>query len=387
MATVREDSDHLTFMAILTTKILLAFEEHSLIPRQPTNIVIVCDSNVTLASKVLNVLFVVGDALVKFGDLRLKASNHAVFFLNGSVKACDLFGFHFVQFVGLFCISLDAANLILRWLGVEMVPEHQQVHNEEEIRMLVAQSHKSGIIDQTELALFDKIFEFADRVAREVMIPRVDMVCLYTHNRFEQNLNIIKESQYTRYPLCGKDKDDIRGIVHVREVFEHLLEGESPDLIRLARPAILIPETMEIKDALRILQKNRAGMAIVVDEYGGTAGLLTTEDIVEEIVGEIQDEFDDERPFFQNVEGGTSIDARLLIEEVNDYFGTDIEDPDNDTIGGWVFSRLKEVPRIGDEVRHNGWIFTVQEIDQRSVTRLLVKPEKKAAEGNLDRTN
>jgi len=280
-----------------------------------------------------------------------------------------------------------AANLILRWLGVEMVPEHQQVHNEEEIRMLVAQSHKSGIIDQTELALFDKIFEFADRVAREVMIPRVDMVCLYTHNRFEQNLNIIKESQYTRYPLCGKDKDDIRGIVHVREVFEHLLEGESPDLIRLARPAILIPETMEIKDALRILQKNRAGMAIVVDEYGGTAGLLTTEDIVEEIVGEIQDEFDDERPFFQSVEGGTSIDARLLIEEVNDYFGTDIEDPDNDTIGGWVFSRLKEVPRIGDEVRHNGWIFTVQEIDQRSVTRLLVKPEKKAAEGNLDRTN
>jgi CBS domain containing-hemolysin-like protein len=278
-----------------------------------------------------------------------------------------------------------AANLILRWLGVEMVPEHQQVHNEEEIRMLVAQSHKSGIIDQTELALFDKIFEFADRVAREVMIPRVDMVCLYVQNSLEQNLNVIKESQYTRYPLCGKDKDDIRGIVHVREVYEHLVAGKNPDLIRLARPAILIPETMEIKDALRILQKNRAGMAIVIDEYGGTAGLVTTEDIVEEIVGEIQDEFDDERPFFQNVGDGTSIDARLLIEEVNDYFGTDIEDPDNDTIGGWVFSQLKEVPRVGDEVKHNDWVFTVQEIDQRSVTRLLVKPNKKTAEDNLDR--
>lgn len=273
-----------------------------------------------------------------------------------------------------------AANLILRWLGVEMVPEHQQVHNEEEIRMLVAQSHKSGIIDQTELALFDKIFEFADRVAREVMVPRVDMVCLYTHNSLEQNLNIIKESQYTRYPLCGRDKDDIRGIVHVREVYEHLVAGEIPDLTRLARPAILIPETMEIKDALRILQKNRAGMAIVIDEYGGTAGLVTTEDIVEEIVGEIQDEFDDERPFFQTVGEGTSIDARLLIEEVNEYFGTDIEDPDNDTIGGWVFSQLQEVPRIGDEVKHNDWVFTVQEIDQRSVTRLLVKPNKKTAE-------
>src|SRR5690606_35607082 len=197
----------------------------------------------------------------------------------------------------------------------------------------------------------------------------------------DRNLKTIKETQYTRYPLCGKDKDDIRGIVHVREVYEHLVAGETPDLERLARPAIPIPETLEIKDALRILQKKRAGMAIVIDEYGGTAGLVTTEDIIEEIVGEIQDEFDDERPFFQSVEGGTSIDARLLIEEVNDYFGTDIEDPDNDTIGGWVFSRLKEVPRIGDEVRHNGWIFTVQEIDQRSEERRVGKGDGAACRG------
>jgi CBS domain containing-hemolysin-like protein len=270
-----------------------------------------------------------------------------------------------------------AANRILRWLGVEMVPEHQQAHNEEEIRMLVAQSHKSGIIDQTELALFDKIFEFADRVAREVMVPRVDMICLYIPAGLDQNLKTIKETQYTRYPLCGKDKDDIRGIVHVREVYEHLVAGETPDLERLARPAIPIPETLEIKDALRILQKKRAGMAIVIDEYGGTAGLVTTEDIIEEIVGEIQDEFDDERPFFQTTGEGTSIDARLLIEEVNEYFGMDIDDPDNDTIGGWVFSQLQEVPQIGDEVTYREWIFTVQEIEQRSVTRLLVKPNKK----------
>lgn len=296
------------------------------------------------------------------------------------MTAAPLHWFYKLFYPFIFLLN-GAANLILRWLGVEMVPEQQQVHNEEEIRMLVAQSHKSGIIDQTELALFDKIFEFADRVAREVMVPRVDMVCLYTNNSFEQNLNIIKESQYTRYPLCGKDKDDIRGIVHVREVYELLAEGKTPDLTRMARPAILIPETVEIKDALRILQKNRTGMAIVIDEYGGTAGLLTTEDIVEEIVGEIQDEFDDERPFFQTVGEGTSIDARLLIEEVNDYFGTDIQDPDNDTIGGWVFSQLKEVPRIGDEVEHDGWVFTVREIDHRSVTRLLVKPKNKNGRG------
>jgi CBS domain containing-hemolysin-like protein len=113
-------------------------------------------------------------------------------------------------------------------------------------------------------------------------------------------------------------------------------------------------------------------MAIVVDEYGGTSGLVTLEDIIEEIVGEIQDEFDDERPFFQQKGIETSIDARLLIEEVNDYFHTDIHDEDNDTIGGWVFSRLQEVPKVGKTVEFNELSFTVQEMDHNSVTRLVV---------------
>lgn len=267
-----------------------------------------------------------------------------------------------------------AANQILRWVGVgEMAPEHQQAHTEEEIRMLVAQSHKSGIIDQTELSLFDNIFEFSDRMAREIMVPRVDMICLYTDDSFHENLETIKASRHTRFPLCHEDKDYIVGIIHIRHVYERMLDGKNPNLEELARPAVQVPETMEIMEVLRILQKKRQEVAIVVDEYGGTAGLVTTEDIIEEIFGEIQDEFDDERPFFQKNGRQTSIDARLLIEEVNDYFGTDIEDPDNDTIGGWVFSRLQEVPEVGDEVHYGGFLFTVEEIDQRSVTRLLVE--------------
>jgi CBS domain containing-hemolysin-like protein len=117
-------------------------------------------------------------------------------------------------------------------------------------------------------------------------------------------------------------------------------------------------------------------MAIVVDEYGGTSGLITMEDIIEEIVGEIQDEFDDERPFFQQKGDETSIDARLLIEEVNDFFNLKIEDEDNDTIGGWIFSQLQEVPKVGAEVTHDQYRFIVQEMDYRSITRLLVKPIK-----------
>jgi CBS domain containing-hemolysin-like protein len=268
-----------------------------------------------------------------------------------------------------------AANLILKLLGIEM-SETQQAHTEEEIRMLIAQSHKSGMIDQTELALFDNIFDFTERVAREVMVPRVNMKCVYRDKPFEENLKVMKETHHTRFPLCGIDKDDILGIVHIRDVYEQLSEGKTPSLTDLARPAVLVPETMELKDILRNLQRNRVGMAIVVDEFGGTSGLVTTEDIIEEIVGEIQDEFDNEKPFFLQKGRETSIDPHLLIEEVNEYFQIDIDDPDNDTIGGWLFSRLEKVPEVGDEVAYGDLIFRVQEMDNRRITRILVKPRE-----------
>jgi CBS domain containing-hemolysin-like protein len=278
----------------------------------------------------------------------------------------------FVVFQPVIWILNHSANLILKFFGVPLEPDHQQAHTEEEIRMLVEQSHKSGMIDQTELSLFDNIFEFADRVGREVMVPRVNMVCIYVEDDLASNIEVIKESQFTRFPLCGKDKDDIIGIIHIRDVYERIIQAEDFQLSEMVRPAILVPETMEIKDILATLQKNKTEMAIVVDEYGGTSGLVTLEDIIEEIVGEIQDEFDDERPFFQQKGVETSIDARLLIEEVNDYFHTDIEDDDNDTIGGWVFSRLQEVPKVGKVVEYDGLTFTVQEMDHNSVTRLVV---------------
>jgi CBS domain containing-hemolysin-like protein len=264
-----------------------------------------------------------------------------------------------------------ASNMVLKLLGVPPERDHLHAHTEEEIRMLVEQSHKSGIIDQAELSLFDNIFEFTDRVGREVMVPRVNMVCIYVDDDLETNIEIIKESQFTRFPLCGKDKDDILGVIHIRDVYEFLISGEQFQLSQIVRPAILVPETMEIKNILQTLQKNKTEMAIVVDEYGGTSGLVTLEDIIEEIVGEIQDEFDDERPFFQQKGVETSIDARLLIEEVNDYFQTNIEDEDNDTIGGWVFSQLQEVPKVGKQVEYDDLLFTVQEMDHNSVTRLL----------------
>lgn len=266
----------------------------------------------------------------------------------------------------------QSANLMLKALGFKW-NESQQAHTEEEIRMLITQSHQSGVIDQTELMLFDNVFDFADRVAREVMVPRVNMVCVYQDQSFDKNLDILKKSTHTRLPLCGEDKDDIKGIVHVRDVYERVIENVDTSLSHLARPVVIVPETMEIKDILRTLQKNKVGMAIVVDEYGGTSGLVTTEDIIEEIFGEIQDEFDDQEiPFFLKKGSQTSIDPRLLIDEVNEHFQLDIQDTNNDTIGGWLFSQLEKVPEKGDRVLYADCQFIVEKMDQLQIRRIIV---------------
>jgi CBS domain containing-hemolysin-like protein len=268
-----------------------------------------------------------------------------------------------------------AANLTLKLFGVEL-NESQQAHTEEEIRMLIAQSHKSGMIDQVELTLFDNVFDFTERVAREVMVPRVKMTCLYEDRPFEENFHIIKNTNHTRFPLCGRDKDDIKGIIHIRDVYQVMTEGGTPDLASMVRPFIVVPESMEVKDILKNLQKRKMEMAIVVDEFGGTSGLVTTEDIIEEIFGEIQDEFDDEKPAIQEEAEGTSIDSGLLIEDVNDHFALNIDDEDNDTIGGWLFSQLQKVPQIGDQVTFGDWAFTVLEMDELRISRILVKKKE-----------
>jgi CBS domain containing-hemolysin-like protein len=176
------------------------------------------------------------------------------------------------------------------------------------------------------------------------------MVCLYLEDSFEESLQTMKKAHHTRFPLCGEDKDDVRGIIHIRDAYEMVFSQKKKDLTEIAREVVMVPETMEIKDVLRKLQKNKTGMAIVVDEYGGTSGLISTEDIIEEIFGEIQDEFD------------------------NSYFQLELEDDNNDTIGGWLYSRLNKIPEIGDAFEYGGYLFEVLEVKNRSIHRILVKP-------------
>lgn len=267
-----------------------------------------------------------------------------------------------------------AANRLLRWIGVAPATEHEAAHTEEEIRILMDESAKSGHIDKDEMALFDNIFEFADRVAREVMRPRTDMDCLFTSMSFEENLEIVHATKHTRYPVATDDKDDIIGFVHITDLLT-AKPGRDHSLEQFLRPVLMVPESMELSQVLKLMQKNRSQLAIVIDEYGGTAGLLTTEDILEEIVGEIHDEFDTtERPEVERIGDAYSVDGRALIEDLNDMLGLEVEDEEVDSIGGWLFKRMEGMVEAGRRLEHGKFMYEITEVDRLRVLRVTITP-------------
>ncbi|MFF2480626.1 hemolysin family protein [Paenibacillus sp. NPDC058071] len=268
-----------------------------------------------------------------------------------------------------------AANRLLRLVGVEPAGETEGAHTEEEIRLLMNESAKSGIIDKDEMQLFDNIFEFSDRLAREVMLPRTDMECLFTNMSFADNLKRVYATKHTRYPVGVEDKDQIIGFVHIADLLT--ADPDEPhDLEAFLRPILGVPESMEISDVLKLMQRRHSQLAIVVDEYGGTAGLLTTEMILEEIVGEIHGEFDKELPSIVVKGDITSVDGRMLLEDVNDLLGTEIEADDIDSIGGWMFIQLDGNPVKGKGLEEDGYWFEVAESKRLRVTRVHIRKLK-----------
>lgn len=266
------------------------------------------------------------------------------------------------------------ANRMLRRFGIEPASEHESAHTEEEIRILMQESHASGLIDNTELTLVDNIFDFAETHAREIMIPRTEMNCLYANLSFEENKAIALKEMHTRYPVCDNDKDNIIGFVHIKDILKVSSTGLT-NIRQITRPVTTVPESMQISQLLKLLQKKRTQIAILIDEYGGTSGLVTLEDIMEEIVGEIQDEFDEERPDLEKIDETTySINGLMLIEEVNGFFGLSIGTDDYDTIGGWIYSQIEIPPKKGQRVfcgdTHE---FVIEETDHLRISRVRVR--------------
>ncbi len=267
-----------------------------------------------------------------------------------------------------------SARLLSRSVGLQPMTGHEESHSEEELRLILADSYKSGEINQSEMMYVNNIFDFDERVAREIMVPRTEMVYFSKEDSFEANLEIIREGQFTRYPVADEDKDNIIGLVNLKEFFTGQLDDDKPNSIeQFVRPIIHVSEATPIKQLLLKMQKERIHMAIVNDEYGGTAGLVTVEDILEEIVGDIRDEFDeDELPDIEEVDENTLlVSGRLNLDEVNQRLGIFLADDEVDTIGGWFFTNNLDA-EVGASMEYEGHEFILNEKDGYQIKRIKV---------------
>ncbi|GGA15313.1 membrane protein [Paenibacillus marchantiophytorum] len=264
-----------------------------------------------------------------------------------------------------------SANQLVKIFGVQPAGEHEEAHSEEEIRIILSDSYMSGKINKSEYGYVNRIFSFDDLLAREIMIPRTDMICLYADKPLEENLSIIAKEQYTRFPVAKESKDHIIGFVNTKQFFLSYLHNPDFDFKSLLQPMLTIPESMPAKTLLRKMQKENVHIALLLDEYGGTSGLITIEDILEEIVGEIRDEFDkDEIKEIQTIgENHYLVDGMVLLNELNYALGTDIQDEHVDSIGGWLYSRQPELA-IGEEWPYRSLTFIVRERDNNRIRKI-----------------
>jgi CBS domain containing-hemolysin-like protein len=275
-----------------------------------------------------------------------------------------------------------SAGLALRLLGLARASEASLAHSQEELRIVLSMSSRSGLIGPGHARILEKAIGFADRTVRQILIPRADTVYLDTNRSPEENLSLVRSTGHTRYPLCDGDLDRVVGIVHIKDLFLRQREaGAACDLREIAREPLFFPESLGLDDALAAFQKQHLHMALVLDEYGGTSGIVTLEDVVEELIGEIQDEFDQEAPKVQRVGDGVFlVDASLGLEEARKETGIPLEtDEEVDTLGGLVLARLGRIARAGDSVEVGGTKLEVTRVRGRRILRVLVRAPAAAA--------
>jgi len=270
-----------------------------------------------------------------------------------------------------------STSLILRIFGITQVEEHEAAHTDAEIMLLVEDSYKHGLIDKTELTFVDNIFDFSEKVVREIMIPRTDMICFFKEASFDEILEVAMKEELTRYPICKSSKDNIIGFVHIKDLYKQKIEGNDLNIDSIIRNVISVPETMSISTLFKKFQKEKAQLAVVIDEYGGTSGLVTVEDILEEIVGEIQDEFDNENIKIEKTEnGGYNLDASVLIEDINELLDIELKLDDVDTIGGFIYSKLEAPPQLNQKIRYENYEFVITKCSKHRILRISVNPVK-----------
>ncbi|MBR3662182.1 MAG: HlyC/CorC family transporter [Alphaproteobacteria bacterium] len=263
---------------------------------------------------------------------------------------------------------------ILKCMKIQQADENEDAHSEEEIKLIIDASQKGGVIDDTESEIIQNAITFSEILAHEIMIPRQDMNCIYQDDTFEDIMAFVKANKHTRFPLCGEDKDQIIGMVHIRDILENANSPHKDILKRIARKILFVPENMSISEVLHEMMRKRIHLAIVVDEYGGTAGLLTMEDIFEELVGEIRDEHDvvTEEPMKKIDADNYEFDGVYLLEDAAEFMDLPYEEQEESTIGGYIFNLLGHEPKVGDIVEDRRCKYEIMRIDNMRITKVHV---------------
>lgn len=308
-------------------------------------------------------------------SIALQRSEGTAFFV---ARPLQLFARLFHPFI---LLMNGTGNAVVRLLGMQATSERASVHSIEELEMLVIQSRQCGVLDPQEEALLHQVFDFGDKTVRQVMVPRAAIVGVRTTMSLEQVQTTFAQEQYTRLPVYEGSIENIMGMIHLKDVFTQSrtsTEAESADLAHLLRPVLYVTQTTPIETVLTEMRSKRMHLAIVIDEYGATAGMVTLEDIVEEIVGEVQDEFDTRergvRPEVERLSDNTcSVDGLMALASFVNQFGIQPHPSSAQTLGGYVFERLDRLPQVGDSIVLGDYQLRVEELDHRRIARLRVE--------------
>src|ERR1700746_2749249 len=276
---------------------------------------------------------------------------------------------------------LNAASnwVLLRVIRVEPIAEGELAHSEEELRLIVQESEKSAEVTPLGRELVFNVLDLRDRVVRDIMTPRGEIVYFNLEDGFDANVKKAIESQHTRFPLCRENIDNTIGLIHIKELLP-LMREEHPDLLKIKRDLIPVPEMMPLEKLLKLFLSKHAHLALVVDEFGGTVGIVTLENVLEELVGDIQDEFDVEKEEFRKISANEfTVDGALGLYELNELAKLELESADVSTIGGYVTHLLGHLPKQGEQVNIDNYVVTVSQSDGRRVNQLHFKKSSSTA--------
>ena len=268
------------------------------------------------------------------------------------------------------------AAFFVRRLGIKPASDHELAHSEEELRIIVNESFKGGYIDSIESEIIKNAVDFSETVAKEIMTPRKDMICINSEKSFDENIKRVLNTRHTRYPYCHGGKDNITGMIHTRDLLNSALEKNMGDFSKLVRPIIMVPENTSISSILTRMNKSRIHLALVVDEYGGTSGLITMDDILEEIIGETTDEHDPKQETIKKLDDNTyELDGMLSIEKVEEILDLHFEESLTAalTIGGRVADLVGVIPVVGDIIEDENCTYEILELENNRIKKILCR--------------